>query len=178
MIRVRPEQINTMVYGFALDHSINLPWPNPEVQLISAGNFCLLSSPPIKEVACAVHLKLQSCYCEGSLRGNLGIWNMSQMKFGIWNMSMKMGTYNTVVIWNLEYENMELPSWEYGRRESMKLGTWNKVIIKFELSGLYNEWPSPKAVLLWITLSGPSGTGGTWVYVESGHSRQSSEPEG
>ena len=28
---------------------------------------------------------------KGSLRGNLGTWNMPQMKFGTWNMSMKKG---------------------------------------------------------------------------------------
>ena len=32
------------------------------------------------------------------LRGNLGTWNMPQMKFEIWNMSMKKGTRDTVLI--------------------------------------------------------------------------------
>lgn len=35
--------------------------------------------------------------------------------------------------WNWEYEKHSERIWEYGTMEKMKLGTWSKVILKFEL---------------------------------------------
>ena len=67
-------------------------------------------------------------YYKGSLRVDLGTWNMPQMKFGIWNMSMKKGTRDTVLIWNREYGTTKITQfWNMGRGKkiNMKLGTWN-----------------------------------------------------
>ena len=55
-------------------------------------------------------------------KGNTG--HSPYMKSGIW-----------------DHENY--PSLEYGKRESMKLGTWNKVILKFELGNLHLPLGSP-----------------------------------
>ena len=51
-------------------------------------------------------------------------WNSPYMKSGI-----------------LDHENY--PILEYGKRENMKLGTWNKVILKFELGNLHHPLGSP-----------------------------------
>ena len=71
------------------------------------------------------------------IRGNLGTWNVPPMKFGTWNMSMKKGTRDSPCmksgIWNHKIH----PILEYGKRENMKLGTWNKVILKFEVGNLH-----------------------------------------
>ena len=69
---------------------------------------------------------------------------MPQMKLGIWNMELEKGNtghspYMKSGIW--DHENY--PILEYGKREIMKLGTWNKVILKFELGNIPLPLGSP-----------------------------------
>ena len=61
---------------------------------------------------------------KGSLRSNLGTWNMEyEHEPGNTRHSpyMKSGISDHEIY----------PILEYGKREDMKLGTWNKVILKF-----------------------------------------------
>ena len=59
-------------------------------------------------------------------------------------MSMKKRARGTVLIYNQESGTTKITEFlEYGRRENMKLGTWNKVILKFELGSLQGPLGSP-----------------------------------
>ena len=67
----------------------------------------------------------------------------------IWNMEHEHEKGNTghspymkSGIWNHEV----YPILEYGNSENMKLGTWNKVIWKFEPGNLHHPLGSPKIV--------------------------------
>ena len=59
-------------------------------------------------------------------KGNTG--HSPYMKSGIW-----------------DHENY--PILEYRKRENVKLGTWNKVILKFELGNLHHPLGSPMMMI-------------------------------
>ena len=65
------------------------------------------------------------------------------MKFGVWNMSMKKWTRDSPYMKSGIWDHENYPILEYGKRENMKLGTWTKVILKFELVNLYPPLGSP-----------------------------------
>ena len=56
-------------------------------------------------------------------------------------MNMKKGTQFLHKLENMGPWNY--PILEYGKRENMKLATWNKVILKFELGNLQGPLGSP-----------------------------------
>ena len=76
-------------------------------------------------------------------KGNTG--HSPCMKSGIW-----------------DHENY--PILEYRKRENMKLGIWNKVILKFELGNLHHPLGSPilSGTGDWVSSALQRGGGGIW----------------